>query len=298
MNSSSASAPLGSRLRICHALLDYVGAQVGIRVLHIKGVTIDADLAVGRHSSTDCDVLVHPDDVHSYIQALENSGWELRTHFEHGSVFGHAVTMYHQVWGTVDVHRNFPGIASDAAGTFEKWWADRRAIELGGATVHTLSPIDQRVLLLLHAARNGETPRNHDFNTTWVEASEPERRALEKRVIELGGRTPLMILTDDGDGTRRRTVMNEPNFQLWDATIRGANATEVWRAQLLDAKSPWEKIQILWKAMHVNRDHLGIQLGRVPTRRDVSREWVNRLGRGARRLLRMRGTTGGSHSAG
>ncbi len=287
MSGSTTVPPMASRLRITHALLDAIGHRAALRVLHIKGVTLDNDLAEGRHSSTDCDVIVHPRDVSTYLKALKEHGWDQRTGFEHGSVFGHAATLYHSVWGTVDVHRHFPGLDVDPAATFEAWWNDRRALEVGGAMIAVLSPLDQRALLLMHAARNTETHRSHDFHATWGNASASQREALEERVIALGGRTPLMILTDEGDGQRRNTVRDEPSFRLWEAMIRGANPTEVWSAQLMDAPTVGAKIGVLWKAMHVNRDHLAIRLGRMPTDADVRREWVNRLGRGGRRLARM-----------
>ncbi|MDO5645899.1 MAG: nucleotidyltransferase family protein [Dermabacter sp.] len=297
MPTTPTAPPMATRLRITHALLETLGREAGIRVLHIKGVTLDADLAKNRHASTDCDVLVPPTDAERYCDALATHGWDLRTRFEHGSVFGHAATMYHPVWGTVDVHRSFPGLDTDADATFEAWWQDGREIELGGARLRVPSALDQRVLLLMHAARSPNALTSHDFRVTWEDASADERRALEARAVALGAITPLMILTDTGDGERIDRVRGEPTFHLWDAISRGANPTELWNAQIQDAHSWTQKIGIMWKAAHVNRDHLAIQLGHAPTRAEIAREWVHRLGRGTRRLRRLVRPRGGDTSA-
>lgn len=287
MNAVPTAAPIQTRLRITHALLDHMGTRAGVRVLHVKGVTLSGILAEGRKSSTDCDVLVHPDDVSTYISTLTAAGWEVRTRFEHGSVFEHAATLYHDVWGTVDVHRAFPGVDADPAATFEKWWEVREIVQLGGHDIATLSDVDQRVMLILHAARSGVDGRPRDVRVAWDDACETQREQIEKRAIELGGKVPFMIVTDPGDGTRRATVAGSEDYALWDAVGRGADATEIWTIRLRSANSLTEKAAVLWRAAHVNRDHLGIQLGHEPTRAEIAQEWLDRLSRGAGRLRRL-----------
>lgn len=276
-----------SRLRITHALLELVAAEAGVRILHVKGTALHPELARGRHTSLDCDVLVEPSGVERYITALQERGWELMTTFEHGSVFEHAATLYHQVWGTVDVHRSFPGANRDAHATFALWWENRDQVELGGTLISVPSLLDQRLLLLLHSARSPGGRGSHDFTRSWSEATPGQRRKLEERAAAVGGTAPLLLLTDDGSGERRRRAMGDPEFHLWDAVVNGANATEVWGAMIQDAPTLRGKAGVMWKAAHVNRDHLALRLGHAPTAREVRMEWFDRLRRGARRLRAM-----------
>lgn len=278
---------IDSRLRITHALLESIAADAGVRILHVKGTALHPELAEGRHRSLDCDVLVEPSGVTAFIAALSARGWQLMTTFEHGSVFEHAATLYHEVWGTVDVHRSFPGANRDAAAAFELWWAQREQAELGGALISLPSLLDQRLLLLLHCARSPDGRNSHDFRRSWEEADPNQRRQLEARAELLGGTAPLLLLTDDGSGDRRRRAMGDPEFHLWDAVVNGANATEVWSAMIQDAPTLRAKASVMWKAAHVNRDHLALRLGHRPSPREVRAEWFDRLRRGAHRLRSM-----------
>lgn len=288
MNTVTSAPPTHTHLRLSHALLDYLGEEAGVRVLHIKGVAIDPSLAEGRQGSTDCDVVIHPSNIGTYTRCLENNGWELRTTFEHGSVFNHAATYYHPVWGTVDVHRSFPGLDQDPARTFESWWNESHTVELGGRNVHVPSLLDQRVLLLLHAARSTRGRGRHDYQMVWQEASAAERAEVEARAITLGGKTPLMVVTSEKGDARRESVRSNRDFHLWVAMGHDANPTEVWVAQVLDARGIRAKLAVLWAAMHVNRDHLAVRLNRQPTPKEIRQDWIDRLGRGARRFVAMR----------
>lgn len=287
MTHVTSTPPTHTLLRISHALLDYLGAEVDVRVLHIKGVAIDPTLAEGRHGSTDCDVVIHPSNIDTYTRCLEANGWELRTTFEHGSVFNHAATYYHPVWGTVDVHRAFPGLDADPAYTFESWWHHSHTVELGGRTIHVLSLLDQRVLLLMHAARSSRSRKGHDYNVVWECATPAERAEVEARAVELGGKTPLMLVTSCEGQSRWESVRGSKDFHLWSAMSRDANPTEVWVAQLQDAPKWSDKVRVMWSAMHINRDHLAVHLDRTPTRSEMRRAWIERLGRGTRRVLKM-----------
>lgn len=101
--SSPVRVPDRTRLRLAHGCLDHLARAAGVRVLHLKGEALDPALSEGRAASTDCDVLVDPARVSACTSALAADGWEQVTTFEHGSVFGHAATFHHRVWGTVDV---------------------------------------------------------------------------------------------------------------------------------------------------------------------------------------------------
>lgn len=266
------------RLRLTHGVLQALADRANTRVLHIKGVAWDPALAEGRHASTDCDLLVEPSAVSRMTAALEEASWERMTTFEHGSVFAHAATYYHRVWGTVDVHRWFPGMHRDAGAAFEALWADRKEIVQGGRPVAVPSLTAQRLIMLVHAARTGAYGARGDVERAWYKASDAERADVEELAARLGSFVPLAIATD-----RAAEVAGFPQARLWSAMHQHENPTAVWLARLQDARGVREHAAVLWAALHVNPDHLALRLGRTPTRADLAREWVDRFGRAGRR---------------
>lgn len=275
---SPVQVPVPVRLRMAHGCLDHIARGAGVRILHLKGEALHPLLAEGRAGSSDCDVLVDPAQVAPLVAALEADGWEQVTTFEHGSVFAHAATFHHRVWGTADLHRAFPGLDRDAAATFEQLWADRESVDLGGAACAVPDLTAQRLVLLVHAARDASGRSRHDVRVAWTEAPVAERQGVEELAEELGANVPLALATD-----RPELAAGLPGERLWRAVHRGGSPTEVWRARLQDAATPRERARILLDALQVNRDHLGLRLGHPPTPAEVRREWWARWGRFLRR---------------
>lgn len=278
----TSGAPIGVRLRLTHGLLEKLAQDAGVQLLHVKGEALHPVLAAGRGQSTDCDVLVHPDHLDRYLQALVAAGWERYTTFEHGSVFEHAATYYHPVWGTVDVHRHFPGLHSDPTLTFSTLWATHAEVALGGVQVPVPDLLGQRLILLVHSARGSAGAASRDRARAWGDAADAEREGVEALAEQLGARVPLAIATGQVDKVR-----GEPELRVWLAVSEQANPTTVWVNRLLDAPGVGGKLRIFWQALHVNPDHLTLRLGHTPSRQELRREWWRRLGRGVRRLLAM-----------
>lgn len=290
--STPSNAPVTVRLRLAHAFLEHLAGSLGVRLLHIKGVALHPSLRAGRHSSTDCDVLVHPEDVTAFTDALLAAGWEHLTRFEHGSVFGHAATYHSSVWGTVDVHRCFPGIDRDPTGAFELVWARREHIELGGRQCAVPDLEMQRLVLLLHAARDRAGRGTADVDAAWHRVPAEERQRIDATAEQLGAMVPLALVTG-----RPERAQGRPGAHLWEALGRGAGPTEVWWARLHDARGPVAHARVLVTALHINPDHLRLRLGHVPTDAEVRREWWARWGRlvvGSVRLLRGRRDASGA----
>lgn len=272
--------PMKVRLHLTHGVLQALADRADARVLHIKGVALHPALSEGRRPSTDCDLLVAPEDVDAVIASLEEASWRRVTTFEHGSVFAHAATYYHSVWGTVDLHRWFPGLHRDAAASFDALWADRLLVDQGGRPTAAPSLVGQRLLLLLHAARTGGYGSTGDVERSWTRAPEAEKAEVEALARQLDAVVPLAIATG-----REDDVIGLPQARLWTALHEHENSTAVWFARLRDARGVREHVAVLWSAMHVNPDHLALRLGRAPTRVDLARDWVGRLGRAGRRVL-------------
>lgn len=273
---TASEPPVGVRLCLAHGFLQHLAGSRGVRLLHIKGVALHPVLREGRHPSTDCDVLVHPDDVTAFTTGLLETGWERLTRFEHGSVFRHAATYHSAVWGTVDVHRCFPGIDRDPRAAFALVWERREHLELGGVECTVPDLEMQRLLLLLHAARDREGRGAGDVDTAWRRATPEQRDRIDELAQGLGATVPLALVTD-----RPALARGLRDVRLWEALGRGANPTELWWARLYDARGPLARARVLFSAMRVNPDHLRLRLGHVPTEEELRHEWWARW----RRLL-------------
>ncbi len=280
--STDLQVPINVRLTLTHAALQWIADTHGVRVLHVKGVALHPVLRKGRRQSTDCDVLVHPADVSAWVEALTACGWEQFTTFEHGSVFEHAATFYHPHWGTADVHRAFPGLERDATRSFERLWDQRESVTMGGIEVMVPSLTAQRLIIIAHVARDYSGALTSDRLRAWDEASEEEQREVHELARELGAEVAFLI----GTG-RSQQAVGLPGARVWLAVASGASPTVVWVARLREAHGVRGRAIMLWRALHVNGDHLRLQLGHVPSQAELRREWWDRLGRGGRRLMQM-----------
>ncbi|GAB2537779.1 nucleotidyltransferase family protein [Brachybacterium huguangmaarense] len=274
--------PRDTLLRLAHGCLESLADDAGARVLHVKGVALAPELTEGRPGSSDCDVLVHPDDVTAYVEALASHGWEQRTHFAQGSVFGHAATLYSPVWGTVDVHRTFPGLDADPTRTFETLWRDARRVELGSVACAVPSLTHQRVIMLVHAARDHMGRRAGDVTRAWTSATDAERDAVDAVARDLGAVVPLALVTG-----RPELARGGRDEHLWRAMLSDADPTVIWWARLRDARTPVAAARVIAAGLHVNQDHLQIRLGRPPTAQEVRQDWWRRWGRGLGRTWRL-----------
>ena len=108
----------------------------------------------GRYSS-DADLLVRPSHVDRFVEILLADGWRIQAHFETGSVFEHAITLYHASWGLTDIHRFFPGLGrhGDYEKAFERVWAARKTRMIAHRPCTIPSDLDARLLVVLHRAR-------------------------------------------------------------------------------------------------------------------------------------------------
>lgn len=270
--------PTSTRLRLAHGCLDHLARVSGVRVLHLKGVSLHPSLAEGRAPSSDCDVLVDPPQVQLFCDVLAAHDWQQVTTFDQGSVFRHAATFHHQVWGTVDVHRSFPGLEKDPALTFTRLWESRERTTLGGLDCAVPELTAQRLLLLVHAARDAMGRARHDVRVAWTEVDDEGRAQVDALAAQLGAEVPLFLVTG-----RPELATGRPGEHVWRAVHRRASSAEVWRARLRDARGARARLRLLAEATRVNRDHLGLRLGHLPSGQELRREWWARWARLLRR---------------
>ncbi len=263
------AVPLEVRLRFGRAAVQVVADRIGADLLHIKGDAVDPSLRP-MHLGTDVDILVRPSDVVRLDRAIRLEGWNLYSTFVYGSPFGHAQTYLHDTWGYLDLHRAFPGIRLNPASAFDVLDRDGSVMDEVGVACRVPGIDAQAILLLLTAARSGG-PANPDVASIWGQASSSDRERLRRLGEELRARVALAAATGDLEQHR-----GSRDYPLWKAISEGGSRGAEWWGRIRAASSAREALALIARAPRVNVEHLRIDLGREPTRREVFREFVRR----------------------
>jgi len=289
VNESQVSVPLSVRLRFGHAAVQHLADEMGVDLLHIKGMAVDPSLRPGGQRGSDVDVLVRPEHVTRLDRTLREHGWRLYSTFEFGSPFGHAQTYTHDAWGYLDIHRFFPGIRIPPARAFERFWADRATTSIAGVACSVPSVPAQALLLVLNAARSRGTERQ-DVVIAWRDASDERRAQIEALVADFDA---AVAFAAAAGGLER--YRGERDYRLWKVVSQGGSRSAEWWARVRAAPTFAEAVRIGARAPLVNVDHLAHRLGRQPTKLEIAGEFFGRPARAvgeAWRGLRRRGTSG------
>lgn len=270
--------PLSVRIELCRAGLQVMADGLGIRVLHIKGSTVDPSIRPVAAHGSDVDVIVDPRRTADMHRTLLAHGWEVYSTFDEGSPFGHAQTYWHQDWGYIDLHRRFPGIGRDDGTAFEVLWRDRGTVTAAGRPVPVPGRAAQGVLLVLNAARGEAGDRAEAL--AFQDALPPERRREHQALLaELDAEVAAAVVTGDLERWRR-----DRRYLLWRSIVEGGSRSQEWWGRVRAARTPGEAMRVILRAPRVNRSRLAHQLGRRPTPRDVLAAVVSRAGRAVREL--------------
>lgn len=273
--------PLSARVRLGHAAVQHIADQASIDILHIKGDALHPSLVHEGRSTTDVDVLVRPDQVARLLQALEAAGFVRKGRFATSSPFEHSTTLFHELWGHIDVHRLYPGLGLPPDRAFERLWRGRSETTIGGRTCPVPEVPVQALLLILHAARNPpDGQQGRDVEHVWHRADEESRRAIEDVVEELDARIPFATGTGTADA-----LPPSAERDLWQAVAHPDGRVREWRARIAAAPGAGARLRLLARLPLVNTDHLASRLGHRPSRREVAAEFVDR---GRRALLEQR----------
>src|SRR5699024_11586820 len=84
----------------------------------------------------------------------------------------------------------------DPATTFEALWKSRSQRVLGGVECAVPCDDHHRLILLLHAARNGALD-GVDFQLGWGELTPERRHRIRSTAYSLGAHVPLLLATTD-----------------------------------------------------------------------------------------------------
>ncbi|MDO5534752.1 MAG: nucleotidyltransferase family protein [Propionibacteriaceae bacterium] len=296
----SATIPVALRVHLAHAAVQAIAEEAGADVLHLKGPALDGVLRPTRQSrapgategdtepvprlSTDVDVLVRPAHVKGLLHALQQHGWRYVTHFETGSAFEHAASLWHTELGYVDVHRIFPGVSAPPKEAFAQLWSSRHPVRIAARPCQVPSIEFQRLLLILHGAREGGLS-NPDVDLVWTRASEQERTTTLQLGRELGAEVALAAATGRLDEFR-----DHPAHDLWRlfSTRDTSDRAAEWKARLKAERTLAGRARIAARSLLVNTDHLAMERGRELTRTEVVREYGHRAGHAARALWAQR----------
>lgn len=283
------SKPLPALVRItfAHATAQRLADQAGVRILHVKGPATHLDLLprtnddqIAPRQSSDADVLVEPEGVDRFVAAVASASWREITSFTTGSAFEHAASYWHDKLGYVDIHRVFPGFRADPNEVFDRLWSSRIPVSFAGIDGSAPDVTAQRLLLLMHAARDAGSPDHTDIRLAWGEANDQQRAQILALADALDARLALAAAIGGLDKFR-----DEPEFELWSYfSSGGGRRVDEWRARIHAADSPLDAVRLALRSLVVNTDHLAMELGREPTRREVLDRYRSRVVRASEEL--------------
>ena len=172
----------------------------GLRVLVIKGSSLNHHRLRERTSHADVDVLVAPDDVEPFLKAMGDIGWRARMgKYNDYPVRNHSVTLIHDRWpADLDVHRVFPGFLRDAGEVFDQLWSRRVEIESANQPVDITDFSGSALVLALHSARSkAENPRHADELARLIQLSADWSAEQRADIAELARATGCSQALDE-----------------------------------------------------------------------------------------------------
>ncbi|WP_083607295.1 nucleotidyltransferase family protein [Dermacoccus nishinomiyaensis] len=262
MTANCVEVPQTVRVRLLHAYVQLIADEVGCDLLHVKGPAVDLRLQRAARHSVDVDVLVRPQHVLAFVEALRARGWREITGFDEGSAFGHAMNLRHDL-GLLDVHRWWPGFDVEPATAFEAMWGQRTIRTIAGVACDVPSLNDQRLVLLLHFARSGGH-RIEDLEAAWGGADEGSRAAVVRRADEMEARLALAAAVGGLEEFR-----GLPAYALWKYFSSGQGSRlDEWGGRFRAARGPLAKGRVFRAFFMVNKGLLSDELGHPPTRRE------------------------------
>ena len=276
------------------ALATSVARSHGLRVLVIKGSSLNHHRLRERLFHADVDVLVDPDDVEPFLAGMAANGWRARMgKYNDYPVRNHSVTLIHDNWpADLDVHRVFPGFLRDASEVFDKLWSRREEMISANQPVEITDFASSVLVLALHSARSkAENPRHAQELAHLVKLAADWTEEQRADVAELARATgssqaldevlPLMgvsVSTNDG--------ASPADLARWRQVIHGeASSLEAWRANLAQhSVLSWPGL--VWHAIWPSEEFLRATSRIPPNATDIDGIRLKRLTDGAARIGR------------
>jgi len=289
--------PLIVRTRLAHATLQAIADACGADLLHIKGAAVDPSLLPTRPDapadataeervlprlSADADVLVRPAHLKRFQAALKRYGWQRKTRLYSGGAVEHSEDWWHPELGSADLHVRFPGIQLRRDQAFEGLWSVRNSLDLAHRPCPVPSVDAQRLLLLLHAARNGALGPA-DVRLAWSSATPTEQGRVQALAVRLQAEVALAAATGHLEDYADRV-----EYALWRiASLPDPNAFEAWLAHMNASTSIVDRARAFFYPFSFKADRLEVSLQRRPSPIEVLCLHVSRLTRGTSQLLAL-----------
>ncbi|WP_185278488.1 nucleotidyltransferase family protein [Leifsonia shinshuensis] len=210
-----------------------LAASIGVRLIVIKGIAADEYGLRPRHVSSDVDVLVSPDDHVTLLATLEARGWRRRPHDPDVDTFPlHSASMFHPEWAAdIDAHFRYPGL--EAAGVFERVWAQRTTVWCGNQPVCLPSLADAIMIGAVHAIRSRFFRRHREELEFLVgRCSAMDVTLLLERAEELGALATARPFLE--------------RLKPWEADYDWGEASAEWRLRTEFPESS-QRRALLWK---------------------------------------------------
>lgn len=276
------------------ALVCRIAAERDIRMLVIKGLSLEHHGLRAGHVSADVDLLVDPARFGELLDAITGVGWRLRPTTSGGRLMTHhSVTLLHPAWpNDIDVHTTFPGLLAGPEASFEVLWRNRAEASLASVSCWIPDRPSAIVIWALHSLRGSARQSRHESELRQLVVdvvptlAEVERRRLGDRIVELGADRPLREVPElavlSGD---RHGPVADGEWDAWQAKLAQARDASPW-LQVLRAARPRERPRILAMAVWPSRRDLELldpttvatPIGRLHAR-------LRRFGRLLRRVL-------------
>lgn len=267
----SVDVPLPIRMQLSHAYFQHLANRSGVDILHVKGYAFAEEIYYPGRASTDVDVLVRPEHLGQLVEVALKDGWEIKAHFETGSIFEHAMTLYHGSWGLADIHRYFPGIGDAQGSAFEALWQDRRVREIAHYPCVLPSLVDSRIFAVVHGARSA-ADLNPDINHLRNTLTSAEWEAMRNRLPDLDAELAFAAALGELEAFRKH-----PDYLLWKSVSEETPDYLRWRARFKHARGLPAKMRVLLSIIRVNRDHLAMELGHAPSPQEIRKRFFSRF---------------------
>lgn len=277
------TVPVQLRVHLAHATVQAIANEAHAHVLHIKGPATSQHLRPTGRASVDADILVHPSHLHRLQAALRAHGWHRVTRLRSGGLVEHSTNWYHGELGQMDVHVRFPGIQADTEQAFDRLWRDRATQTIAGHRCDVPSITAQRLILLLHAARE-LFARGADVRMAWDTASDTERAQVLTLATHLKAEVALAAATG-----RLEDYRDRPEHDLWKLFLDGTVTTAGFHRVMAEVRAvpdgvSWPRVRVAAYVVHafvfMPRRLAGLT-GRRPDPAEIRAAYVTFVRRGA-----------------
>jgi hypothetical protein len=278
---------------LAHAMVDRVAADVGVRVIFIKGPGAVAQGLRPVRTSLDADVLVDPGQRPVLARRLSELGWIDEHPYTSPTILPpHSWEYRNPRWPCeLDVHDRFPGFFAEPQSVFERLWERRTQVTLAARPIPVPTAEDHALLLALNCLRDPHQPakvRELEFLVSWTRAEVVADKLvyIAQRAAELGAADTAAPYLDAVQAPEiARGTWSDAQRHDWLLVTQPVDSTAVsWLEELrrLPARS-WPRY--LWYAVWLSDVELRLAEPSLPPgRRALMRARVRRLRRGVRAL--------------